>query len=525
MPLSRRDFLVTSGAGALALASAAARTRVASARGLLVEPLVDDVIQRALSAARKAGASYADIRLHRRRRETVAAREDHLSASDASESYGMGVRVLADGAWGFAASSRVEGREAERVALLAVRMAKANARVRKQPVALAPVVPAVDVWQTPLEKDPFKIPLEEKAELLLSLNAAAMKLPGVKYADAAVTCDGEWKLFTSSEGASIEQNITRMAPGFNLTAVDVTGGEFVTRAAELPPRQTGWEYLERSSILADAPLLAAEALEKLKAPSVEPGVRDLILAPSNLWLTIHESAGHATELDRAMLLEADMAGTSFLTPEKRGTLRFGSELVDIYADKTTPGGLASCAYDDDGVPTQRWDLFRKGLWVGYQTTREQAAWIGETASRGSCYADGFDAFPFQRMPNVSLAPGPKPLGIADLIAATDDGIYITGNGSWSIDHQRFNFQFGGQMFYEIKRGKIARALRDVAYQSSSVEFWNRCDLVGGQKEWQLHGAMVDGKGEPIQSNAVSHGCPPARFRRVNILNTNTKGQG
>ena len=240
-------------------------------------------------------------------------------------------------------------------------------------------------------------------------------------------------------------------------------------------------------------------------------------------MTIHESIGHPTELDRALGYEANFAGTSYATPDKLGKLRIGSDLVNIYADKTTPGALATCGYDDDGVKTQKWDLVKNGVFVGYQTTREQAGWIGEKTSRGTCYADDFSSFPFQRMPNVSLAPAPMPLGAADLIAATEDGIFITGTGSWSIDHQRLNFQFGGQMFYEVKHGKITGPLRDVAYQANSIDFWNSCDLVaGGAKEWKMGGALYDGKGEPEQNNPVSHGCPPARFRNINILNTNAR---
>jgi TldD protein len=489
---------------------------------LLLDALLDDVIGKALAAAKKAGATYTDVRVTRRRNESVRARDGHVAGVSAYESYGIGVRVVAGGAWGFAATSRVEAKEAERVALLACDMAKANARALKTPVTLAPTVAHVDVWQTPLTKDPFKIPLEEKAELFIALTADALKTPGVKFASAGCQIDGEWKLFVSSEGASIEQSITRLGPGFSVTAVDSTAGEFESRRHELAAQQIGWEYVEDANLLADVPRMAEDAVQKLKAPGVTPGVKDLILAPSNLYLTIHESIGHATELDRALGFEANFAGTSFATPDLLGKLKYGSELVTVYADKTTPRALATCGFDDDGVKTQKWDLLKNGLFVGYQTTREQAGWIGEKESRGTSYAQDFGSVPFQRMPNVSLAPGAKDLGVADLIAATDDGIYITGSGSWSIDHQRKNFQFGGQMFYEVKHGKITRALRDVAYQAQTLDFWRSCDLIGGAKEWQLGSAMNDGKGEPMQDNPLSHGCPPSRFHRVNILNTNTR---
>jgi TldD protein len=520
MTVTRRNFLL--GSGALAALGMLSRARLADARGLLTDPLLDQIIQRALDAAKRSGASYAEIRIARRRFESINTRERQVVSVGDSESYGFGIRVIHGGAWGFAASSRVEAKEAERVAALAVDIAKANAQVVKRPVALAPVRGHVDVWQTPLSKDPFKIPIADKAELLLAANAEALKVKGVKFCQSSFAATGDWKLLATSDGAYLEQNITRVGPGFSVTAVDPDSGEFVSRAYEMPPSQAGWEYVENSSLLADAPQVAEDALEKLAASSVTPGKRDLILAPSNLWLTIHESVGHPTELDRAMGYEANFAGTSFATPDKLNKLKFASPLVTLYADKTTPGGLATCGYDDEGVKTQRWDIVKDGLFVGYQTTREQAGWIGESESRGTSYAQDFKSFPFQRMPNVSLAPGRDDVGVKELIASTDDGIYVTGNGSWSIDQQRYNFQFGGQMFYEVKGGKITRALKDVAYQANSLEFWRSCVALGGQKEWRLHGSMEDGKGEPTQSNAVSHGCPPAKFTGVNILNTNAR---
>jgi TldD protein len=265
-------------------------------------------------------------------------------------------------------------------------------------------------------------------------------------------------------------------------------------------------------------------VEKLRSPSVTPGKRDLILAPTNLWLTIHESVGHPTELDRVLGYEANLAGTSFATTDKLGKFQYASPSVTIYADKTTDGGLATCGYDDEGVKTQKWDLIKNGIFVGYQTTREQAGWIGEKQSRGTSYAESHRAFPFQRMPNVSLAPATSETSLEDIVAATEDAILITGDGSWSIDQQRYNFQFGGQTFHEVQKGKISRSLRDVAYQANSVDFWRSCDMLGGKKSWWLGGAIHDGKGEPMQSNAVSHGCPPARFRGVNIVNTNARNR-
>ncbi len=514
--MNRRSFLVGSALGALAA------PRLVSARGLLVEPKLDDLVQRALAAATKAGATYADVRVVRRRNENVSAREDKVERVSSSDEYGLGVRVIAGGAWGFAATPVVTAAEAERVAKAAVDVAKANAALAKQPVTLAPVPANVDVWQTPLQKDPFKLPLEDKADLLLAINREAMQVAGVKFVNSMFACDGEWKLFASTDGAYIEQDITRIGAHYSVTAVDDKRGEFESRAHTAPPRQAGFEYIESLPLVGDARRIAEEAVEKLKAPSVAAGKHDLVLDPTNLWLTIHESIGHPTELDRALGYEANFAGTSYATPDKLGKLQIGSPILTFYADKTTPGALATCGYDDDGVATQRWNLVERGMFVGYQTTREQAGWIHEKASRGTSYADSYASFPFQRMPNVSLAPGPRPLTTDDLIAATDDGVYIIGNGSWSIDHQRLNFQFGGQAFWEIKRGKKTRMLKDVAYQANTFEFWKSCDLIGGPASWAMGGSMSDGKGEPAQSNAVSHGCPPARFRGVNILNTNRR---
>ena len=502
--------------------AAVATARLVDARGLMTDPVLDDLIQRTLAAAKKAGATYADVRIVRMRNERVSTREDRVEGVSSSDEYGVGVRVIAGGAWGFAASPQVTIAEGERIATAAVAIAKANAPHMKKPIAQAPEPAHVDVWQTPIQKDPFKIPLEAKAELLLAINAEAMKVPGVKFVNSYYAGNSEWKLLATSDGAYIEQEIVRLGPGYTVTAVDDKRGEFESVDHDIPPRQAGWEYVEGSTLRADARRIAELAVEKLKSPSVTAGKRDLILDPANLWLTIHESIGHPTELDRALGYEANFAGTSFATPDKLGKLRIGAPHLTFYADKTTPGALATCGYDDDGVKTQKWNLVDKGVFVGYQTTREQAGWIGEKASRGTCYADSYGSFPFQRMPNISLAPGDKERSLADIISATDDGVVVQGRGSWSIDHQRLNFQFSGQTYYEVKGGKKVRMVRDVAYQANTIDFWTSCDLIGGARSWELHGSMSDGKGEPGQSNAVGHGCPPARFRKQNILDTNRR---
>ncbi len=484
----------------------------------------DDVLQRALSAARRAGASYADARIVRRRAEDFYTREDHVVGVAYDESVGIGVRALVHGAWGFSASSRVEGRAAEEAARRACAMAGAYARANGRAVALAPTQAVTDSWRTPLERDPFDVPLEEKTSLLLALWSEARAVAGVQHGNAWLRSLGEWKIFASSEGSRIEQSITRVSPGINVTAADTATGEFESVRTEIAPMQAGYEYVLHAPLRDEARRVAEDAVRKLKSPAVTPGKRDVILAPSNLWLTIHESCGHATELDRALGYEADFAGTSFATPDKRGKLAIGSSVVNVYADKTTPGALATCGYDDEGVKTQRWDLVKDGVFVGYQTTREQAGWIGEASSRGTSYAQDFRSFPFQRMPNVSLAPSEKEVTTDEIIAATDDGVYATGDASWSIDHQRYNFQFGAQMAYEVKKGKVVGAVRRFAYQSNSIAFWNACDMIGGRGSWRLNGALYDGKGQPLQVNAVSHGCAPARFRGINVLDASA-GRG
>jgi TldD protein len=521
---SRRTFLLGSGFAALEAACREPEARMARPPEAATGG-VQRALEAALEAARKAGASYADARVVRRRYEQIKTREDHVTEVAYEESYGIGVRVLAGGAWGFAASADVVPDAAAAAARDAVAIARANLRASKRPVTLAPVPVYHDTWRTPGAVDPFAVPLAEKVEYLLSLWREARGVSGVKYGDAGLESFGDWKAFASSEGTVLEQEVTRIKPFFKVTAVDAASGAFESRRDELGPMQAGWEYVLRSTLKADARKIAEDSVERLRAPSVTPGAYDLVLAPSHLWLTIHESIGHPTELDRALGLEANFAGTSFATPDKLGKYQYASEIVDVYADKTTPGGLATVGYDDDGVKTQRWDLVKGGRFVGYQTTRDQAAWIGESASRGTSYAEDFKSVPFQRMPNVSLAPSPAARSLEDLVAATDRGILLTGDGSWSIDHQRYNFQFGSQMAYAIEGGKIAHVLRDVAYQASTPEFWKSCDLLGGAASFRLNGAVHDGKGEPQQSNAVSHGCPPARFRRVSVINPSSKRPG
>lgn len=509
-------------------------TAAASATAIIVPPVIftrQDVSAKfsdpdlksladvALNAARSKGASYADIRINRYRNQSVSTREKRVQNISNDESFGFGVRVLVDGTWGFAASNAVTKDEVARITGEAVNIARANKFIQKEPVQLAPVASYQDVWKSPVKTNPFEIPISEKVELLLRLNEEALKVKGASFCSSFMQMANEHKFFASTEGSYIEQDLIRMWPAFTVTSVNKETGKFESRNSLTEPIGKGYECVDEKFLMEDVKLAAEEAVMKHSAKSVEPGKRDLVLHPTNLWLTIHESVGHPTELDRALGYEANYAGTSFLTVDKLGKLKFGSDIVNFVADKTQKDALATCGYDDDGVKTKEWHLIKDGLFVDYQTIREQAHMIGQKESSGCCYADNWSSIPFQRMPNVSLSPGKKKLSLNDLIVDTEDAIMVKGRGSYSIDHQRYNFQFGGQTYWEIKNGQVTQMLRDVAYQAKTPEFWNSCDAICSEEEYYIGGSFSDGKGEPGQSNSVSHGCCPARFRQINILNT------
>ena len=480
-----------------------------------------DLLKRALDTAKQKGASYADVRINRYQRQAIATREKRVTNVSNSESFGVGIRVLVDGTWGFAGSQKVDEAEIDRIAGQAVAIARANRKAQARPVVLAPVKAYKDTWQTPTTKDPFKVPIERKIDLLLAINEAALKVKGAAFCNSSMNFVKEEKLFASTEGSEIEQIIIREMPTFTVTAVDKAAGKFKTRNSLAEPIGTGYEWIENYPWIEEAEKAAEQAVMKLSAKSVEPGKYDLILAPSNLWLTIHESVGHPTELDRALGYEANYAGTSFLTTEKMGKFKFGSDIVNFFADRTQPMGLATAGYDDDGVPTSQWDIVRNGVFVDYQTTRDQAAWIGQKESHGCSYADSWGSVPFQRMPNLSLKPGTEKLTLEELIADTKKGIVGEGRSSYSIDQQRYNFQFSAQLFWEVRDGKIAGLIEDAAYQAITPQFWNSCDRICSEG-YSLGGSFFDGKGEPGQVNAVSHGCTAARFRNVNVINTARK---
>ena len=475
----------------------------------------------ALEAATSAGATYADIRISRHRTQYVSTREERVELVSERESYGFGVRVIADGTWGFSASSNVTRDEIAAVARQAVAIAKAQAPLQKEPVQLAPVDVHRAVWKSPIRKDPFEVPIAEKVETLLTINAEAMNVDGVSFCSSAMDFTMEHKFFASTEGSYIEQTIYRCAPWFSVTSVSPDGG-FHSRNSLTAPQGLGYEYVEDYPWAEEARRAGEDAWAMHSAPSVGPGRRDLILLPSHLWLTIHESIGHPTELDRALGYEANYAGTSFLTPDKLGKLELGSDIVNFIAEKTAPGSLATVGYDDDGVKTTEWYLVKDGLFVDYQTTRDQAHWIGRERGYACSYGMSWGNVAFQRMPNINLVPSTEALSLEQLIADTEDAILIAGHGSYSIDHQRYNFQFGGQVFQHVKNGKIVGPLKDVAYQANTQEFWNACDAICDESEYWVGGSYYDGKGEPGQSNAVSHGCPPARFQQINVINTARK---
>lgn len=475
--------------------------------------------EQALSLARKAGASYADIRINRYRNESIAAREKQVEQVSRTQSFGFGVRVLHGGAWGFASSREVTPEAVRRMTEQALAIARSSARFRKKPVALIAAKGVKASWKSAFVRDPFDVPLDGKIQFLLKMNEAALGVKGVSFVNSSLSFMNEQKFYASTDGSVIEQYLIRTSPDFDVTAIDAARGDFQQRSALPSAKTIGYEYLEQYPWHQEAEQAGHEAVEKLSAKSVTPGKYDLVLHPTHLWLTIHESVGHPTELDRALGWEADYAGTSFLTPEKRGKLQFGSKLVNLVADRTQPQGLATVAYDDEGVAAERWHLIKDGLFVDWQTTRELAAATGGKSSHGCLHAESWGAVPFARMPNISLEPARDSATLDDLIADVQDGILILGNGSYSIDQQRYNFQFGGQTFWEIKNGKKGAMLRDVAYQSRTTDFWGALDGLGGESTYDLGGSLQDGKGQPGQSNAVSHGCPVARFRKINVLNT------
>lgn len=472
-----------------------------------------------LDLAGRAGASHADLRICRYRWQSLMARDGRLDRNLAGIQAGIGVRVLIDGAWGFAGAEIVDERSARRAVALATENAAAMRRLGATPIVLETLKSYRDDWVMPLQRDPFAVAEPEKIDLLLAVTTAA-RGGGASFSTARLSAVREEKYLANSVGSRIHQTRVRVNPAFTVTAVDSSTGRFATRDSLAAPRAAGFEYVTGLGLADEAREAAAQAREKLGARRVVPGVYDLVLDATNLWLTLHESVGHSTELDRALGWEANYAGTSFVTPDQRGKLQFGSPLMNVTAERTQDGGLATVAYDDDGIKcADSFPIIEAGVFRNYQMAIGQAQLIGETRSNGCAYADSATAFPIQRMPNISLQPNPQTTSLDDLIGGVDDGILIIGNGSWSIDQQRYNFQFGGQLFYEIRNGRRGQMLADVAYQAQTQSFWNAMDGLGGRSTHFLGGSFVCGKGEPSQVAPVSHGVVPARFRRINVLDT------
>lgn len=542
--MKRRNFVQLSsmGAGALLVPGALMGNQIPTEA--LLAPGMDKIVKKrmadvALNTAKSMGASYADARIGRYLNQYVFTREDKVQNVVNTESFGIGIRVIANGTWGFASTNSVTEDGIKKATEQAVAIAKANSKFQTEPVQLAPVSGKGEVsWKTPIEKDFKEVPISEKVDLLLNANAAALD-NGANFVNSALFMVNEQKYFASTDGSYIDQDVHRIWPTFGVTAVDQAAGQFKTRDAMSAPMGMGYEYMDglnseklkgaagltlyRKSydMVEDATMAAKQAKEMLTAKSVEPGKYDLVLEPNHLGLTIHESVGHPTELDRVLGYEANYAGTSFATLDKwkSGDFKYGSDIVNIVADKTQPGSLGAVGYDDEGVECKKWDIIRDGILVNYQAIRDQVHIIDQNKSHGCCYAQSWNDVQFQRMPNISLEPGKEPYTVDEMIKNTEKGIYIAGRGSYSIDQQRYNFQFGGTVFYEIKDGEIVGMLNDVAYQSNTQEFWNSCAKICDENDYRLFGSFFDGKGQPPQVSAVSHGSSTTRFNGINVINT------
>jgi TldD protein len=539
--LQRRDFLALTGlsVGGLMVPSffgkAIAAEQLQSTLDVAFKKRLADA---ALAAAKQAGATYCDVRIGRYLRQFVITREDKVQNVVNTESTGAGIRVIANGAWGFAATNTLTAEGVASAARQAAAIAKANSKTQTAPVQLAKAPGFGEVaWKTPIKKNAMEVPIKDKVDLLLGVNAAAINA-GADFVNSMMFLVNEQKYFASTDGSYIDQDVHRIWVPMTVTAIDKASGKFRTRDVLSSPMGLGYEYLDGDAsqkfttpngvvnyglsydMKEDAIASAKQARAKLTAPSVKPGKYDLVLDPTNLFLTIHENVGHPLELDRVLGYEANYAGTSFATLDKRNeAFQYGSGIVNLFADKVQPGSLGAVGYDDEGVKTKRWDLVKEGKLVDYQTIRDQAHILGKTESDGCCYADSWSSVQFQRMANVSLAPGKAKLSVADMVKDVEDGIYIIGDGSFSIDQQRYNAQFGGQLFYEIKNGKIGRQIEDVAYQIRTPEFWNACAAICDESDYRMGGSFFDGKGQPGQVSAVSHGSSTARFNGINVINT------
>jgi TldD protein len=475
----------------------------------------------ALERAKQLGASHAECRLQRLRTGTLRLRDCSVVAASDDEEVGIAVRVIHGGAWGFASSADLTIERATRTAEYAVELASMFAPMRETPLMLAdePIYED-EFWISPYEIDPFSVPVGERAEALAEMSLRLLD-DGVAHVDATLIQVLEETFYCDSAGSTIRQQRIRLHP--EITAmIENKGREGVAAVKTLaPPCGRGWEYLTGQGWDWDTELaeIPGDLREKAAAPTVRPGRYDLVIHPSNLWLTIHESVGHATEFDRILGHEAAFAGTSFLRPEDIGRFRYGSKLMNIRGDRTARHGLATTGFDHEGVKAQEFDIVRDGVLVGCQMNREIAGLVGSMRSNGCAYADSYRRAPLQRMPNVSLQPAVNGPSLTEIIGDTRRGIFIVGNDSWSIDMQRMNFQFTGQRFYLIRDGRLGGQLRDVAYQATTSDFWRALTVVGGPETFLLAGSIGCGKGQPGQTASVSHGSPAALFRQIDVLNT------
>ena len=480
-----------------------------------------DLATLAIELITRAGCEYGDVRFCNYRTQNLYARDRSLSQLSDNVSSGFGVRVLLDGAWGFAASPHKTPAEVERIVALAVETAKGSRLSQQTRVQLAPVEAYRDSYTTPIEIDPFTVPITEKADLLLRLNEQLLGYSdrGIKKAYSYVQFTREDKTFASTEGSLIQQTIYRSYPGFGCTAI--ANGDAQSRSYERPALNKGYEHINAPDLLSQVERVAEEAIEKVYAPKGPQGIRStLILKPTNLFLTIHESVGHPTEIDRVYGYEANFAGTSFATTDKLGKLQYAAPWVNFRGDRTQLGGRSTMGYDDEGVPSQDWFVVKDGILVDYLTDRETAYRLGRPSSNGCAYADSWSSVPMVRIPNLGLEPGPEggshTATLAQMIADTEDGILIDGIGSFSIDQQRRNFQFGGDAFWKVEKGKVVGMLKDVTYHSMTTDFWNRVDAVGPASEREQCGTNMCGKGEPMQIAQMTHACVPVRVRDIQI---------
>ena len=495
-------------------------------RGPLSGLPLEDLCDAALGRAQAAGVRSGEVRIEHIRSQLVSLRDGELETAVDDVELGLGIRVVREGSLGFAATAELHVDGAAEAADRAVALAEASRGAMAVPVELAEEPAAGSrQWTSDYDRDPTTVPVGEKVATLAGWSDRLLGAPGVDHVSAYVLCVVEDKFFADLAGSRISQRRVRVHPVVEAYAVGGDGGSFESMRTLAPPVGRGWEYLTGTGWDWDSELGALPELlaEKVKAPSIEAGTYDLVIDPSNLWLTIHESIGHATELDRALGYEAAYAGTSFATFDKLGSLRYGSAVMQVTGDRVVPHGLATVGYDDEGVEGQQFDLVRDGVLVGYQLDRRMALENGLGRSNGCAFSDSPFHVPIQRMANVSLqpAPGEGPT-TEELVAGVDDGLLVVGDKSWSIDMQRHNFQFTGQRFHRIRHGRLAGQVKDVAYQSRTTDFWGSLEAVGGRSTYVLGGAFNCGKGQPGQVAPVSHGCPSALFRSVRILNAKSE---